>query len=79
MISAQVTIEDWYYDFGYYWWNDPVQNIQFMWGHGGQFAFICPDHDILVIMKSEPNPQGDHEIDADEALEIVDRILTISF
>lgn len=79
MISTQVTIEDWNYDFGYYWWIDPVRNIQFMWGHGGQFAFICPDRDLVVVITSEPNTQGDHQISADEALGIVDKIIAVSF
>lgn len=63
------------YDFGYYWWKDPGRNIIFTWGHGGQFAFICPDYDIIVIITSEPNTQGDHEVSADEALPIVDAVL----
>ena len=78
MTSTRVEIPESDFDFGYYWWIDPVRNIQFMWGHGGQFAFICPDTDIVVIITSEPNTQGLHQIDADEALEIVDRIVSAS-
>lgn len=63
------------YSFGYYWWLDPVRGIQFMWGHGGQFAFIVPSKSLVVVMTSIPNTQGKYQIDADEAMPIVDRII----
>lgn len=63
------------YDFGYQWWIDPGRNIHFMWGHGGQFAFIVPDYNLLVVMTSIPNTQGDYQISADEALTVVDKII----
>ncbi|MCP4123167.1 MAG: serine hydrolase [Bacteroidetes bacterium] len=59
------------YAFGYYWWIDPVHDIHFMWGHGGQFAFVVPSKNIVVVMTSIPNTQGDYEIHADLALPIV--------
>jgi len=65
------------YDFGYYWWIDVEREIHFMWGHGGQFAFIIPQKNLVVVMTSIPNTQADHEINADEALEYVDRIIDI--
>jgi len=74
MISLKVETEiD--YDFGYYWWIDPSRNIHFMWGHGGQFAFIVPEKDLVVVMTSIPNTQGDYQIQADEALPLVDMII----
>jgi CubicO group peptidase (beta-lactamase class C family) len=78
MTSQQVEIKDSDYNFGYYWWLDPVRNIHFMWGHGGQFAFIYPQNNIVVIITSIPNTQGDYEIQADEALSIVDKIIAAS-
>jgi len=74
MTSAQVeTGSD--YGFGYYWWLDPTREIHFMWGHGGQFAFIVPSESLVVVMTSIPNTQGDYQIQADEALPIVDQII----
>jgi CubicO group peptidase (beta-lactamase class C family) len=67
------------YEFGYYWWIDSSRNIKFMWGHGGQFAFIIPDKNIVVVFTSIPNTQGDYEIHADEVLPVVDRIIDISY
>ncbi len=75
MTSTQVEFLDASYQFGYYWWIDPQRKIKFMWGHGGQFAFIIPEKNMMVMITSEPNTQGKHQIDADEALEIVDRII----
>jgi len=74
MVSEQVDI-DTDYSFGYYWWINKTHNIIHMWGHGGQFAFIAPDKDLIVVMTSIPNTQGNHQIDAHEALEYVDRIV----
>jgi len=79
MISTQVLIDDSDYSFGYYWWIDNVRSIHFMWGHGGQFAFIVPSKDLVVVMTSIPNTQGDYEIHSDEALPYVDRIIDASY
>ena len=78
MTSSQV--ETGYdYGFGYMWWIDEARNIHFMWGHGGQFAFIIPNYNLVVVMTSIPNTQGDYQINADEALTIVDQIIDTCF
>ncbi len=79
MTSSQVQIEDSDYSFGYYWWIDMSRDIYFMWGHGGQFAFIVPPKNLVIVMTSIPNTQGDYQIQADEALPVVDRIINASF
>jgi len=79
MLTAHVEIEDLDYFFGYFWWIDTSRNIKFMWGHGGQFAFIVPDKNLLVVMSSIPNTQGDYEIRAEEALPVVDRIIDATY
>lgn len=63
------------YDFGYFWWLDQKRNIQFMWGHGGQFAFVIPQESLLVVMSSIPNTQGGYQVLADEALIVVDQLI----
>ena len=78
MTSVQVNLEDSDYSFGYYWWLDESRSIHFMWGHGGQFAFIAPEKDLVIVMTSIPNTQGDYQILADEALKVVDRIIQAS-
>lgn len=74
MVSPQAeTDQD--YSFGYYWWIDTFRDICFMWGHGGQFAFIVPSQKIVIVMTSFPNTQGDYQIQPEEALPIVDLII----
>lgn len=79
MVSPQVELEGSEYSFGYNWWINDSRDIRFMWGHGGQFAFIIPSKDLVVIMTSIPNTQGDYQIDADEVFPVVDRIINASF
>jgi len=75
MTSVQTPIENFDYSFGYFWWIDESRNIQFMWGVGGQFAFLVPNKNLVVVMTSFPNTKGEYEIQADEALLLVDRII----
>ena len=77
MTSPQVYASD-DYDFGYYWWINKQRNIHHMWGHGGQFAFIVPDKNLVVVMTSFPNTKGDYQVSADDVLPIVDRIIEIA-
>jgi CubicO group peptidase (beta-lactamase class C family) len=75
MTSPLIEVSD-FYSHGYYWWVDTTRNIHFTWGHGGQFAFIVPDYQLIVVMTSIPNTQGDYQILADEALPVVDDIIS---
>jgi len=78
MTSVQTQIDNYDFSFGYFWWIDESRNIYFMWGVGGQFAFIVPDKNLVVVITSFPNTKGEYEIQADEALVIVDRIIAAS-
>jgi CubicO group peptidase (beta-lactamase class C family) len=78
MTSPLIEVSD-LYSFGYYWWIDTSRSIHFTWGHGGQFAFIVPEHQLIVVMTSIPNTQGDYQIQADEALPIVDEIISACY
>ena len=63
------------FGFGYYWWVDENRNLIFMNGHGGQYAFIVPESDLIVVMTSFPNTQDDHQLREKTALKVVDRII----
>ncbi len=78
MTSVQTKMEGSEYAFGYFWWIDEIRNVHFMWGVGGQFAFIVPDKNLVIAMTSFPNTKGEYEIQANEALDIVDRIINAS-
>lgn len=42
------------YDYGYMWWNRPVagRKVFFAWGYGGQYIFIIPELDAVVVIMS---------------------------
>lgn len=44
------------YNYGYMWWNREVggYTTYFAWGHGGQYLFLLPDLDALVVIMSNP-------------------------
>jgi len=44
------------YDYGYMWWNREVAGYKtfFAWGHGGQYIFIMPELDAVVVIMSAP-------------------------
>jgi CubicO group peptidase (beta-lactamase class C family) len=73
--TPQVSIVGSDYSFGYLWWLDSARGIHFMWGVGGQFAFVVPHKSLVVVITSYPNTAGEYEIQADEALAIVDMIV----
>jgi CubicO group peptidase (beta-lactamase class C family) len=60
--------------FGYYWWIDEGRGIVFMNGHGGQFVFIKPSKNLVVVTTAEPNTQGLHQLTLSKALDLFDRI-----
>ena len=63
------------YDFGFFWWMVPNRKIYISWGHGGQLAFIIPEKDLLVVLTSIPNTQGEYQIHADEVMPYIDDII----
>lgn len=42
------------YDYGYMWWKRPVAGypVRFAWGYGGQYIFMIPDLDAVVVITS---------------------------
>lgn len=41
------------HDFGYYFWSDTEKNYKWCWGHAGQYTFIVPDKDLVVVITSD--------------------------
>lgn len=79
MTTPQTPETEYEYVMGYYWWIDVENDISFMNGHGGQYAFIVPSKELVVVMTAIPNTQGDYQIQADQALEVVYKIMEISY
>ena len=77
-LMTTVRIQDIYgYQFGYLWWKDESRGMTFMSGHGGQYVCILPAKNLIVVMTSEVNTQGDFQF-GKEAFEWVDRITEIA-
>ncbi|MDR0623996.1 MAG: beta-lactamase family protein [Treponema sp.] len=65
--------------FGYYWWRDSGRNMVFMRGHGGQYVFINKNKNLMVVITSEPNTQGDFQLSLNQGLSIYDSINSIAY
>ncbi len=48
------------FDYGYLWWLGEYQGYkyQFAWGHGGQFLFLIPHANTLVVTTAYPDTTG---------------------
>lgn len=64
--------------FGYLWWMDPTRGLTFMSGHGGQYVFILPQKQLVIVMTSEVNTQGEFQFTRNKAFPWVDRIAAIA-
>ena len=77
MTTTKVSAKDVDYygtTFGYYWWIDENRGIVFMNGHGGQFVFIKPSKNLVVVTTAEPNTQDKYQFSYSKALEIFEKI-----
>jgi CubicO group peptidase (beta-lactamase class C family) len=45
--------------YGYYWWVVPEVSGITAWGHGGQFIFILPQYEMVIVMTSMPSVNDD--------------------
>lgn len=60
--------------FGYLWWSFPLDGYYFMWGHGGQYAFIVPAKRLLVISTSLSQVDDDVSLPVEYIADLVKRI-----
>ena len=60
--------------FGYMWWKDVARNVNFTWGHGGQYVIINKDKNLVVVITSERHTSGKFNLLVGSALNIYDRI-----
>lgn len=58
---AQVTPPDsvqptsMHFDYGYYWWIIPDRGAFSADGHGGQFVYVVPSKDLVIVLTAEPD------------------------
>ncbi len=48
------------YGFGYYWWTRELAGhpVHYAWGYGGQFIFVVPDLEMVVVTTSTNRPEN---------------------
>jgi CubicO group peptidase (beta-lactamase class C family) len=48
------------HNYGYLWWNNTFggQNAWFAWGYGGQYVFLLPDLDAVVVITGNPDARN---------------------
>lgn len=79
MVSTKVSADKVNYygkTFGYYWWIDESRGIVFMYGKGGQFVFIKPSKNLVMVTTADPN--DDNIFSVDTALDVFDRIDSVT-
>ncbi|MCL2128991.1 MAG: beta-lactamase family protein [Treponema sp.] len=64
--------------FCYLWWKDIKRNVDFAWGHGGQYILINKDKNLIVVITSEKHLESEHNLLSDKALSIYDMINRIT-
>ena len=75
-----VRVQDIYgYQFCYLWWKDQSRDMLMMSGHGGQYVFILPSKNLMIVMTAEVNTQGEFQFSRNVAVEWVDRIAEIAY
>ena len=64
--------------FGYLWWLYTSRSLFAMDGHGGQYVFVAPRKNLVVVMTAEVNTQGRFQFLNTQALEWVERIVAVT-
>jgi CubicO group peptidase (beta-lactamase class C family) len=73
-IGADLTDTNMHY--GYYWWIDEENNAYFGMGEGGQYLYIIPDKELVIVHTASPSVGDGYEgINLVEFLSVVEMIL----
>ena len=64
--------------FGYFWWVNQTDHYAFMWGHGGQYAFIYPEKRLLVLFTGLEQADDDVAFWYDDAVYFAGRVAAIA-
>jgi CubicO group peptidase (beta-lactamase class C family) len=65
--------------FGYLWWSYPSKKIYFTWGHGGQYAFIIPSKNMLVLITCLSQVDDDVNVPVEDHLDLAEKIAATAF
>jgi CubicO group peptidase (beta-lactamase class C family) len=63
--------------YGYGWWMDEMEGhqIYYAWGFGGQYIFVVPDLDLVVVTTSSPNLGEDRREHRTALYDMVDQLI----
>lgn len=76
MLSPKVPDAGGPLSFGYYWWSVQSKGYWFMYGHGGQHAFLIPDKRLMVVITSLAQVDDDVNVSVEYLIDnIVDPIV----
>lgn len=62
--------------YGYYWWIRPDYNAFTMEGHGGNFIYVIPDKQLVVVFTARPFVDGGIAIITGDFEDIVQRLVS---
>lgn len=57
--SFQTSTLDDELDYGWYWWLPSSRRTFTAWGHGGNFVYVAPEDELLIVMISMPDVNDD--------------------
>jgi CubicO group peptidase (beta-lactamase class C family) len=78
MLTERASVPLYASQFGYLWWLDSARNVVNIDGHGGQYVFVVPKKNLLVVMTAEVNTQGNHQFLKASAVQWLDNIIAIT-
>jgi CubicO group peptidase (beta-lactamase class C family) len=47
------------FDYGFYWWRVPELSAFTAYGHGGQYIFVAPAKELVIVLTAEPDTDID--------------------
>lgn len=59
-VRAHTVWENIVWDYGYFWWILPQYHAFTMCGHGGNFVFVSPDQEMVIVLVSMPDTNDDY-------------------
>jgi CubicO group peptidase (beta-lactamase class C family) len=61
--------------YGYYWWIRPDYNAYTMAGHGGNFIYIVPEKQMVIVFTANPFVDGSIAIQTEEFENLVHQLI----
>jgi CubicO group peptidase (beta-lactamase class C family) len=62
------------FDYGYYFWIESNKNYYFAWGRSGQYIFVVPDKELVIVITSEQFTDKGLQTSIEQAPVLVDKI-----